>query len=358
MAKIDNERKTFWGLDVADTVFSKIDAHYLLILTYLMLELRKSNQNPRELNREIERQLDEFTQDLTQDIYQALESQVIDGMAEAVFTLASSWTIADAREYLDNSRPDNLIGGTPQPNYLTGSDEALAILARKRLEGTLTPNDAREAIIEKGIQREATRVLFEDTYKDLLMATNNTDARLKRVVREITSEVMQQQSLLGQGNVNMAKALEARLTEDAIYKRLTKDGLIGIVDRGGKRWSIDTYSKMVVRTKVTQAHLETTKRLGAQMGLDLALVSTHDAIDACNGWEGVVVSVNGMTEGYPNLDDAIATNELFHPNCRHHISLINSMNDLSASELDIHKRKLPQVANPESRRYYRKSHKF
>ena len=355
MGKIDNERKTFWGLDVTDTVFNKIDAHYLLILTFLILELRKDSQNQRELIQEIDRQLDEFNNDLSQDIYNALESQVVDGMAEAVYVIAGSWTVEEARAYLDNSRPDNMVGGVPQPNYLTGTDEALAILARKRLDGVITPNDVREAIIQQGLQREATRTLFEDTYKDILMATRNTDVRLKRVIREITSEVIQQQSLLGQGNINMAKALEARLTEDAIYKRLTKDGLIGIVDRGGKRWNISTYSKMVVNTKVTQAHLETTKRLGAQMGLDLALVSTHDAIDACNNWEGVVVSVNGLTDGYPNLDDAIATNELFHPNCRHHISLIRSLEDLSAGERAIHERKLPLVENPEFRRYYRKS---
>lgn len=355
MGKIDNERKTFWGLDVTDTVFSKIDAHYLLILTFLIMELRKDNQDQRELNQEIERQLDEFNNDLSQDIYNALEAQVVDGMAEAVYVIAGSWTAEEARAYLDNSRPDNMVGGVPQPNYLTGTDEALAILARKRLDGVISPNDAREAIIQQGLHREATRTLFEDTYKDILMATRNTDVRLKRVIREITSEVIQQQSLLGQGNINMAKALEARLTEDAIYKRLTKDGLIGIVDRGGKRWNISTYSKMVVNTKVTQAHLETTKRLGAQMGLDLALVSTHDAIDACNNWEGVVVSVNGMTDGYPNLDDAIATNELFHPNCRHHISLIKSLEDLSAGERAIHERKIPLVENPEFRRYYRKS---
>ena len=355
MGKIDNERKTFWGLDVTDTVFNKIDAHYLLILTFLILELRKDRQNQRELIQEIDRQLDEFNNDLSQDIYNALESQVVDGMAEAVYVIAGSWTVEEARAYLDNSRPDNMVGGVPQPNYLTGTDEALAILARKRLDGVITPNDVREAIIQQGLQREATRTLFEDTYKDILMATRNTDVRLKRVIREITSEVIQQQSLLGQGNINMAKALEARLTEDAIYKRLTKDGLIGIVDRGGKRWNISTYSKMVVNTKVTQAHLETTKRLGAQMGLDLALVSTHDAIDACNNWEGVVVSVNGLTDGYPNLDDAIATNELFHPNCRHHISLIRSLEDLSAGERAIHERKLPLVENPEFRRYYRKT---
>ena len=355
MGKIDNERKTFWGLDVTDTVFNKIDAHYLLILTFLILELRKDSQDQRELNQEIGRQLDEFNNDLSQDIYNALEAQVVDGMAEAVYVIAGSWTAEAARAYLDNSRPDNLSGGIPQPNYLTGTDEALAILARKRLDGVISPNDVREAIVQQGLQREATRTLFEDTYKDLLMATRNTDVRLKRVIREITSEVIQQQSLLGQGNINMAKALEARLTEDAIYKRLTKDGLIGIVDRGGKRWNISTYSKMVVNTKVTQAHLETTKRLGAQMGLDLALVSTHDAIDACNNWEGVVVSVNGLTDGYPKLDDAIATNELFHPNCRHHISLIRALEDLSAGERAIHERKLPLVEGPEFRRYYRKS---
>ena len=354
MSNIDRERRPFWHTEGdTDSLFDKVDAHYLLLLTYLLYEFQKERVNQREVSREVENMINAFQSDISADLYSVIEEQVVKSMAEAVYVQTSSWSIQEAREYLSNSRPDNLLGDMPQPNYRGHTDEALTYLARKRLEGVITPDDAKEAIVRSGLHTEQTRALFEDTYKDILMATRNTDDRLKKVIRDVTLEVIQQQSLLGQGNIPLIKVLKERLSENALFKRLTEDGLIGIVDRGGKRWSVDAYTKMVVNTKLTQAHLEATKRLGAQLGVDLAVVSTHNAVDACNNWEGVVVSVGGRTEGFPALDDAIATNELFHPNCRHHISLIRSLDDLTEAERRNHERKLPLVEYPERRPYRR-----
>jgi hypothetical protein len=52
-------------------------------------------------------------------------------------------------------------------------------------------------------------------------------------------------------------------------------------------------------------------------GHDLAIISGNTAgCEACAPWEGVVVSIDGATEGYPTLDEAEGDG-LFHPNCGH-----------------------------------------
>jgi len=54
-----------------------------------------------------------------------------------------------------------------------------------------------------------------------------------------------------------------------------------------------------------------------QEGHDLVMVSVQGAKDKCRRWEGSILSLTGKTEGYPTLAFAKATNEVFHPRCRH-----------------------------------------
>lgn len=356
MPAIDYERRIFREFNKqADPILEEIDTRYVALAVFLLAELRSTRIEERRVSSDASRYLEEMTSGLVGLVYTGVEGGVVNGMAETLYAKTSKWSMEDARNYLDGTLPDNMLGGTmPRPNYLQASQIALEEMARERLKGKLLPETAKDVIIRNGLQKEQTRALFEDTFQDLLFATNNTDDRIKKVIREISAEVLQREGLLAQNNVALAKSLEQRLTQDALLKRLTQDGLVGIVDRGGKRWRLDSYSKMVVNTKITEAHLQASMNLSRQLGMDLALISTHNAEDACNGWEGVVVSLHGETKGYPILSDAIATNELFHPNCKHYISVINSLEDLSKHEQAIHKRKVGAVAEPEKRPYRRK----
>lgn len=357
MPVIDEERKEFHQSDKqADPISERIDEEYLVLLTFLVAELRTTDFDDRKVSSDAHSYLESMTDDLLDYVYMGIEGSVVNGMAETVYAKASSWSMEEARDYLDGTLPDNLLNGAmPRPNYTQSTKMALEEAAREKLEGTLTPGKAKDAIIKNGLQREQTRAIFEDTYNDLLLATGNTDERIKKVIREISSDVLQRNGLLARNNEALAKALEQRLTSDAILNRLTQDGLVGIVDRGGKRWRLDAYSKMVVNAKITEAHLQASRLLSNQLGMDLAIISTHGATDACSGWEGVVVSLHGKTKGYPRLDDAIATNEVFHPNCRHHISVIGSLDDLSEVDKETHLRKVGAVAKPELRPYQRQN---
>ena len=174
--------------------------------------------------------------------------------------------------------------------------------------------DAQQATLDK---------LMTDTYNDMLIATNYMSESAKRFVRVKTSQVMQLQQALRQGNKSLAYSLARQLEAGKLGKDASTQAFTGIVDKAGRRWNLKTYSEMVVRTKVQQAHIYGTAQQGHEMGYHLFIISSHNALDACSHWEGKIISVGESIDGYPNYEDLAASNEIFHPNCKHHITPIS-----------------------------------
>ena len=174
--------------------------------------------------------------------------------------------------------------------------------------------DAQQATLDK---------LMTDTYNDMLIATNYMSESAKRFVRVKTSQVMQLQQALRQGNKSLAYSLARQLEAGKLGKDASTQAFTGIVDKAGRRWNLKTYSEMVVRTKVQQAHIYGTAQQGHEMGYHLFIISSHNALDACSHWEGKIISVGESIGGYPSYEELAASNEIFHPNCKHHITPIS-----------------------------------
>lgn len=105
---------------------------------------------------------------------------------------------------------------------------------------------------------------------------------------------------------------------DSIAGKL-KEGLVALIDRSGRRWSLESYANMLTRTMLVRTANEgMTNRLRAN-GYDLVQVSDHAAeCDLCHPWEGRVLSMSGANPNYQTVDDA-TRGGLFHPNCRHRL---------------------------------------
>ena len=174
--------------------------------------------------------------------------------------------------------------------------------------------DAQQATLDK---------LMTDTYNDMLIATKYMSESAKRFVRVKTSQVMQLQQALRQGNKSLAYSLARQLEAGKLGKDASTQAFTGIVDKAGRRWNLKTYSEMVVRTKVQQAHVYGTAQQGHEMGYHLFIISSHNALDACSHWEGKIISVGESIGGYPSYEELAASNEIFHPNCKHHITPIS-----------------------------------
>lgn len=185
--------------------------------------------------------------------------------------------------------------------------------------------DARRGVTQSLFQKRKVESIFQDTFSDLLYATNNTDVRLKRIIRETAADRVQLGVARQMGWKQVSNDLEKRLVKEGLSKTIKTDGFVGVVDKAGRRWQLETYTDMLVETKMRDAYIEGVRTEGLEFGTDLAIISGHGAKDACGQWEGVIISMNGMTEGLPTYDDALGSGQVFHPRCQHHLMPYRSM---------------------------------
>ncbi|WP_028560841.1 phage minor capsid protein, partial [Paenibacillus pinihumi] len=100
------------------------------------------------------------------------------------------------------------------------------------------------------------------------------------------------------------------------------------ISAGGRRWKPETYVDMVTRTKMAEAHRESTANEAVQRGVFYGVISRHGATDACSRWEGRIVKLTMEAPGdYPYFLD-LPRREIFHPNCRHVITPIRNPESL------------------------------
>lgn len=106
--------------------------------------------------------------------------------------------------------------------------------------------------------------------------------------------------------------LAARLVRDGVT-----DALTGYVDRAGRRWALDTYAEVVIRTTTREATSRATVERLTERGLDLVTVTSHPHVpDECSPYDGQTFSLSGKSTAFPRLDKLPP----FHPRCRHVLS--------------------------------------
>ncbi|MBC9785868.1 minor capsid protein [Heliobacterium chlorum] len=201
-------------------------------------------------------------------------------------------------------------------------------------------SEAASSVSFSMLARERTEALINDTYTDLLMATQNTERKIKQLVRNAVSETLRMKALEQMGRRTIKKAIVGDLTHKGLSAKLDSEAWVGIVDRIGRRWNLSTYAEMVVRTKLTQAHIEGTRVEMMERGVDLAVISSHGAQDACRTFEGMIISMHGLTSGYMNYDQVRATGKIFHPNCQHRVSPVRDIHLLPKKLREKHYQKM------------------
>ncbi len=181
--------------------------------------------------------------------------------------------------------------------------------------------------------------IVADTFSDLLIATTYMETNLKQTIRKVVSKVMQLKMAQNVGYTETSKQLMKELTKKGLSQYIVKEGFVGVVDKSGRKWNLQTYVDMVVKTKTQQAHVEGLKFQAFQTGFDLAIISNHGASDECALWENVIISLNGQTQGFPTYSQARMTKQIFHPNCEHTLMPIRSTEVVHPDILNTHKSK-------------------
>jgi hypothetical protein len=184
------------------------------------------------------------------------------------------------------------------------------------------------------MSRRRIEAMIDDTFEDILQAHSKMDKNLKKLVREVQGEVLREQVALQRGTVTSAKELKSALLKEGFSKNLVEENWVGIVDAGGNRWDLTTYTKMVARTKLQQVQLEGARLQALENDSDLAMISSHGAKDACARFEGMIISLEGRTRGYMTLADVRGSGLIFHPNCQHSVHPIGDVGALPKKLLD------------------------
>ena len=155
----------------------------------------------------------------------------------------------------------------------------------------------------------AVNSLLSDAYLDF----GNSMTGYVRGAEHIINDTMKRQ---------VQKKLAAGRLEGAGIKEITKiikedlsdRGFTVLLDRGGKQWSLKSYSEMLARTHLIKANNEATINRALEFDIDIVEVSSHsDACPICLPYENKKFSISGNSKEYGKLE-AVPP---FHPNCRH-----------------------------------------
>lgn len=141
---------------------------------------------------------------------------------------------------------------------------------------------------------------------------SQADLRILRSADDIYRRVIANVTARG-----LADEFTRRAAAQAALDMFTDAGVPPLTDAAGRQWSLTSYAEMACRTAVNSAARQGVFDELRAEGRDLVIVSgSPSCCELCAPWEGEVLSIDGMTPGYPTLGEAEADG-LFHPNCSH-----------------------------------------
>lgn len=121
----------------------------------------------------------------------------------------------------------------------------------------------------------------------------------------------------GQATLETRRQVTARLARRLIDEGVT-DALTGFVDRAGKRWALDTYAEMAVRTTTREATSRATVNRLVEHGLGAITISSHPhREDVCTPYDGKTFAIPGTDEATRGRFPVIDNLPPFHGRCRH-----------------------------------------
>jgi hypothetical protein len=148
--------------------------------------------------------------------------------------------------------------------------------------------------------------------RDLAGRLAAADLRILRATDDVFRQVIARVTAQG-----LTGEFTRRQAAQAALNLLSGRGITGFVDAAGRQWSLASYAEMACRTAANGAARQGTFDRMRAAGRDLAVIGgSSSGCELCSDWEGEVISLDGVTPGYPTLAEAEGAG-LFHPNCTH-----------------------------------------
>lgn len=198
--------------------------------------------------------------------------------------------------------------------YTQGADRALTQIhgldiAAPEIPGAFT-----------GVSVDAIRALQDQVVNGL----KDSRAKIGRQVDDVygrAGRAAATRSILGaHGSPQAARrGLVETLMKDKQISRVVRGGGPGFVDAAGRKWTLDRYADMAVRTVTREAVVQGSINRMVSHGINLARVSFHaTSCPVCKPFEGRLVSLDGEVSEYQG-EAVMDTGEVppYHPNCAH-----------------------------------------
>lgn len=224
-------------------------------------------------------------------------------------------------------------------SHVKGQAQALLSLGDAK-----TLSEATRGVSMSMFAKQSVEKILEDTFEDVLALTNRTNKRIKQTIRDVAGEVMRKNAIQQIGYDTTRKEMMEKLIKKGFSKNIKK-GFVGVTDSAGRRWQLDRYVNMLVKTKMQQAYSEGVRTESIERGTDLAVISQHGAKDACRHFEGMVISMTGATKGLYTYDELRRSNKIFHPNCKHTITPLRDLSLLPPKLREEHEKALAAAKN-------------
>lgn len=213
-------------------------------------------------------------------------------------------------------------------------DEAQTIVERLQ---SLGPK-ATEAAIHEAAERGAVEAVKELKVKPSLHPVTNR-AGVEALVKETVAKVQRTHHQILRSVDDIYRSVVAETAAPGVVTgsattrqaaqraldRFASNGITGFVDQAGRKWEIESYTEMAVRTSSGRAQITGRLDVYTDNGRDLVIASNApQECKACRPWEGKVLSISGHTTG--QLDDGThvagtvaqaRSAGLQHANCRH-----------------------------------------
>lgn len=188
---------------------------------------------------------------------------------------------------------------------------ALGIAASVGAAKRMIRSDRGANNAQKAVRSDAYDTLTEN----LLAATQNTRNHVKREIRQAAATTLREGDRNQQGARAQIRDLRQRLSDSAN---------LAITDQAGRRWNLDDYTEMAIRTKSAEMQVEGERTEALREGVQYGIVSTHsDPCSRCRPWEGRIVKLTTDAPGdYPTLENARASG-LLHPSCKHLVTPVS-----------------------------------
>lgn len=166
---------------------------------------------------------------------------------------------------------------------------------------------------------EAVQFLAQATVDDL-QASFRTASTLG--IANIEQDLKSIQDKIAQG---ILVGNPKRITTARIQDSFRNSGLTSFITSDGRKLPLDFYAMTVVRTKQKQAQIQGAVNRYKENGVKYVQIGErHPTCKVCASRNGLIVALGPNDEGVPTVDE-IGGLPPFHPNCRHTIRPIMSL---------------------------------